>query len=66
MKKVPFPKTIHVTLEGQGTKDWYYEVHNEDGGFRRIEDTKTVAVYKLVAVGRVVVNKTFKPGGPGR
>lgn len=60
-KTSEFPNTIHVTLEGAGTRDEYFQVHSAEAGFQSIDETTTVAVYQRVSVGRVTVTKTFEP-----
>lgn len=61
-KKAPFPNTIHVSVEGADTRDEYLAVHNAD--FSDIDDTREVAVYQLVSVGRVAVTKAFEAPTP--
>ena len=52
-----FPNTIHITEEGDKGEEWL-EVH-EDGVFDIDEAGKPVAVYQLVSVGRVSIQKQY-------
>lgn len=56
-----FPNLIHVTVEGEGD-DQYYQV-NEDGVFAVDEPNKPIAIYKLVELGRVQIEKRFVASG---
>lgn len=54
MKK--FPQLIHVTVEGNNPP--YFQV-NERGVFDVEEPGKPIAIYKLVEVGTVQIDKRF-------
>lgn len=53
-----FPKLIHVTREGEG-EDGYWQVH-ESGVSNLDEHGQPVAIYQLVEVGRVQIQKSFQ------
>lgn len=53
-----FPNLIHVTREGEDDGE-YWQV-NEDGVFSVDEPNKPIAIYKLVEVGRVQIQKSFQ------
>lgn len=59
MKK--FPKQIHVTIEHEGTDDEYLNAY-ASAGDRSFEETTRVAIYQLVEVGKVVVQRRFESG----
>lgn len=52
-----FPKLIHVIEEGEGDGK-YFEVHTD--GVASMEDhVKDVAIYQLVKVGKLNIQKRF-------
>lgn len=53
-----FPKLIHVTEEGEN--DGVYFQVSTDGVASLEESGKDVAIYQLVKVGRVRIEKTFE------
>lgn len=59
MKK--FPKIIHVTREIPANDDSYLNVH-EDGPPDDADETQPCAIYQLVEVGKVVVDRRFVSG----
>ena len=56
-----FPRLIHVTEEGDGD-DKYFQVHAEGVAYMDTPN-QPVAIYQLVKVGRVDIQKTFKEQG---
>jgi len=52
-----FPKQIYVTREDEGTEDEYLSVRAVDV----MDETENVAVYQLVEVGQIVVERQFVP-----
>lgn len=58
-----FPRLIHVTIEGDGDSQ-YYNV-NEEGVFGLDEPGQQVAIYQLVEVGKVQIQKSFQSSRRG-
>lgn len=58
-KKINFPKTIHVTHEGEGEAAYYNVTPH---GLPDVDQTTAVAIYELREVGEVEVTREFKPG----
>lgn len=52
-----FPKIIHVTEERPDNGTPWLQVHK--GGVAYIDEPQDVAVYQLVKVGRVAIDKRF-------
>jgi hypothetical protein len=51
-----FPPVVHITQEADDDKP-YLIVHED--GFETVETDQDVAVYKLVSVGAVKVERTY-------
>jgi len=53
-----FPKVLHVTRESVGSGDDWLQVHER--GIADVErNGQPVAIYRLVEVGNVVIQKSF-------
>lgn len=53
-----FPRLIHVTVEGDKSEEWL-QVHKD--GVMGVEEHGTqIAIYKLVEVGVVQIQKSFQ------
>lgn len=60
-----FPPTIYVTVEGQDTRDECLIIQNPTEGdgsdpLANVNETTDCAVYRLVSVGRIVVERSFE------
>ena len=57
-KKTKFPNLLHVTHEEERDGSKWFQVR-EDGVFGIDENDKEIAIYKLVSVGRVNVQRKY-------
>jgi hypothetical protein len=58
MKKLKFPKLIHVRVEEFENDETALVIAGD--GVMAVDETQPMAIYKLVEVGQAVVTRTFR------